>query len=361
MLHCNNRIIHEANIVCQVLRCKKVTLGLKTAKSCRKLRANQWKMRLKSLNIQLSVDVFYSDVFVLPLPAGHRFPMDKYRLLRERVSAELPRVTLHLPGLATDGILALAHHPGYVEALTTGTLPNLAQRAIGFPWSLEMVERSRRSAGATIAAARSALTNGVAVNLAGGTHHAGFESGGGYCCFNDIAVAARLMQSERRITRALVIDLDVHQGNGTAQILRGDDSVFTFSMHGEKNYPFRKEISDLDIALPDGTEDEHYLASLDSGLEQLAQRCQPDMIFYLAGADVYKADRLGKLSLSKQGILERDRRVFEFAANAYNRQLPVAVCMGGGYCPVLSDIVDIHFSTVQCAVDYFEQVTTNPK
>jgi acetoin utilization deacetylase AcuC-like enzyme len=301
------------------------------------------------------VDAFYSDEFVLPLPLGHRFPMDKYRLLRERVQAELPSVSLHLPGLATNGMLALAHHPSYIEALTMGTLPDLEQRAIGFPWSPEMVERSRRSAGATIDAARSALRNGVAVNLAGGTHHAGVSSGGGFCCFNDIVVAARLMQSERRISRAAVIDLDVHQGNGTAQILQNDDTIFTFSMHGEKNYPFRKETSDLDIALPDGANDELYLAHLDRGLEQLGERCQPDMIFYLAGADVYKGDRLGKLALSKEAIRARDLRVFEFAANAYNRRLPVTVCMGGGYCPTLSDIVDIHFSTVKCALDYFEQ------
>jgi acetoin utilization deacetylase AcuC-like enzyme len=283
--------------------------------------------------------------------------MDKYRLLRERVSAELPIVRLNLPGLATDGMLALAHHPAYIEALTTGTLPDLEQRAIGFPWSPEMVERSRRSAGATIDAARSALISGVSVNLAGGTHHAGFACGGGYCCFNDIAVAARLMQSERRIATAAVIDLDVHQGNGTAEILQNDETVFTFSMHGEKNYPFRKQKSDLDIGLPDGTGDEFYLESLEVGLQQLQRRSQPDIIFYLAGADVYEGDRLGKLALSKQAIKARDRRVFEFAASAYNRRLPVVVCMGGGYCPNVSDIVDIHFSTVQSALEYFEQAT----
>jgi acetoin utilization deacetylase AcuC-like enzyme len=280
--------------------------------------------------------------------------MDKYRLLREMIQARLPTVELLQPEAATDGVLALAHHPRYVEALTTGSLPVLAQKEIGFPWSLEMVERSRRSAGATIGAARVALQGDhISLNLAGGTHHAGFDFGGGFCCFNDIAVAARLMQAEKRIDTALVIDLDVHQGNGTAQILRTDDSIFTFSMHGEKNYPFRKETSDLDIALPDGTADDAYLAHLDQALENLKKLTKPDLIFFLAGADIYEHDRLGKLAVTKHGIARRDAQVFEFAASAYNAAIPVVVAMGGGYCPNMSDIVDIHFSTVNTALEFF--------
>jgi acetoin utilization deacetylase AcuC-like enzyme len=299
------------------------------------------------------VKAFYSDVFVLPLPPSHRFPMDKYRLLREAVAAELPTVTLLQPEAASDGVLALAHHPRYIYELTTGCLPLLAQKAIGFPWSPEMVERSRRSAGATICAARAALIDGVSLNLAGGTHHAEFDAGGGYCCFNDIAVAARLMQAEKRITTALVIDLDVHQGNGTAQILRADASVFTFSMHGEKNYPFRKELSDLDIGLANGTADGAYLSALDAALLTIVPLVNPDLIFFLAGADVFEGDRLGTLALSKTGIAKRDVKVFEFAANAYNKPVPVVVAMGGGYCPVISDIVDIHLSTVKTAFEFY--------
>jgi acetoin utilization deacetylase AcuC-like enzyme len=299
------------------------------------------------------VKAFYSDIFVLPLPSSHRFPMDKYRLLREAVTAHLPAVTLLQPEAASDGVLALAHHPNYIFELTTGCLPITAQKNIGFPWSPEMVERSRRSAGATIGAARAALVDGVGLNLAGGTHHAEFDAGGGYCCFNDIAVAARLMQAEKRIETALVIDLDVHQGNGTAQILRNDTSIFTFSMHGEKNYPFRKESSDLDIALPDGTVNETYLDALNIALQTIARLSKPDLIFFLAGSDVFEHDRLGKLSLTKVGIAQRDARVFEFAANAYNKMVPVVVAMGGGYCPVIGDIVDIHLSTVKTAFEFY--------
>jgi acetoin utilization deacetylase AcuC-like enzyme len=274
---------------------------------------------------------------------------------------ELPAISLLQPDAASDGVLALAHHPLYIQQLTMGCLPPLAQKAIGFPWSPEMVERSRRSAGATICAARAALSEGVSLNLAGGTHHAEFEAGGGYCCFNDIAVAARLMQAERKIKTALVIDLDVHQGNGTAQILRGDVSIFTFSMHGEKNYPFKKELSDMDVALPDGTTDDAYLDALENALQKLASFTKPDLIFFLAGADVFAHDRLGKLALSKAGIAARDRRVFEFAANAYNKAVPVAVAMGGGYCPVISDIVDIHLTTVKTALEFYTSHNLCPK
>jgi acetoin utilization deacetylase AcuC-like enzyme len=283
--------------------------------------------------------------------------MDKYRLLRESVAMELPDLELLQPEAATDGVLALAHHPRYIFELTTGCLPDSAQKAIGFPWSTQMVERSRRSAGATICAARAALVDGVSVNLAGGTHHAGFESGGGYCCFNDIAVAARLMQAERRIKTALVVDLDVHQGNGTAQILRDDPSIFTFSIHGAKNYPFTKEAGDLDVALADGTGDVAYLDALEKSLFTLACLQKPDLIFFLAGADVFINDRLGKLALSKAGIAQRDRRVFEFAATAYNAAVPVVVAMGGGYSPVITDIVEIHLNTVKIAFDFCNQAT----
>ena len=291
---------------------------------------------------------FYSDRFVLPLPEGHRFPMAKYRLLRERIAGALPAVSLLQPEAATDGVLALAHTPDWIERLGLGRLSALEQRAIGFPWSQEMVERSRRSVGATIAACRAAIEEGAAVNLAGGTHHAGPDRGEGFCCLNDVAVAARLMQAERRAHRVAIIDLDVHQGNGSAEILQRDASVFTLSIHGARNFPFRNRCSgDLDVDLPDGTGDAAYLDALDTALAQLAARFSPDFVIYLAGADVYAGDRLGRLSLTIEGVAARDRRVFAFARD---RGLPVAVAMGGGYCPDIDRIVDIHFGTVREAL-----------
>jgi acetoin utilization deacetylase AcuC-like enzyme len=304
------------------------------------------------------VKAFYSDLYVLPLPQGHRFPMAKYRLLRERIGRDLPGVSLHVPEPATDGVLALAHTPDWIERLSLGRLSAPEQRAIGFPWSPAMVERSRRSVGATIAACRAALDDGAAVNLAGGTHHAGPDRGEGYCCLNDVAVAARLMQAERRARRVAIVDLDVHQGNGSAEILRHDPSVFTLSMHGARNFPFRHRCDgDLDVDLPDGTGDAAYLDALDAALASLAARFEPDFVIYLAGADVYAGDRLGRLGLSIEGIGERDRRVFAFARA---RGLPVAVAMGGGYCPDIERTVDIHFATVRQARDHWTGAARAP-
>lgn len=291
---------------------------------------------------------FYSDRFVLPLPDGHRFPMGKYRRLRELVERELPQVVLAEPEPATDGVLALGHTPDWIERLSLGRLSALEQRSIGFPWSAAMVERSRRSVGATIAACRAAIADGASANLAGGTHHAGPERGEGFCCLNDVAVAARLMQAERRARRVAIVDLDVHQGNGTAEILRDDPSVFTLSIHGARNFPFRHRCEgDLDIGLPDGTTDDAYLEALDAALAALAARFAPDLLIYLAGADVYVGDRLGRLSLGLEGIAERDRRVFAFARAL---GLPVAVAMGGGYCPDVDQVARIHLATIREAV-----------
>jgi acetoin utilization deacetylase AcuC-like enzyme len=290
---------------------------------------------------------FYSDRFVLPLPAGHRFPMEKYRLLRERVAAALPDVVLSEPVPATDEMLAKAHAPDYIDRLVRGDLSRKEMQRIGFPWSPEMVERSRRSTGATIMACRAALRDRAAVNLAGGTHHAYADRGEGFCCFNDAIVAARQMQSEGRAGRIAVIDLDVHQGNGSAVIAHGDDSIFTLSIHGAENYPFEKEASDLDVELPDGTDDHDYLAALDDALSRLSDRFSPELVIYLAGADPYQDDRLGRLALTKQGLCERDKRVFSFADSL---GLPVAVAMAGGYARHIADTVDIHFQTVACAL-----------
>jgi acetoin utilization deacetylase AcuC-like enzyme len=291
---------------------------------------------------------FYSDHFVLPLPAGHRFPMEKYRLLRESAAAAHPCMVFEEAPAASDGVLALAHHPAYIRAVKSGELSALQQRQIGFPWSEQMVERSRRSAGATIAACRAALIDGVAVNLAGGTHHAYADHGAGFCIFNDAAIAARLMQAERRVSRVAVVDLDVHQGNGTASILALDDTVVTLSVHGAPNYPFEKVASDLDVALPDGTGDAVYLAALEQALAAMFSRFTPQLIIYLAGADPHEGDRLGRLKLSMAGLAARDRMVLGAAAQ---RGLPVAVAMAGGYGRNIADTVAVHLQTITMAAD----------
>ncbi len=292
---------------------------------------------------------FYSDRFVLPLPPGHRFPMRKYRMLREAVARDVTGVEFEEAPHTTDGVLALAHHPQYIHRVAAGALSAEEQRAIGFPWSPEMVERSRRSAGATIAACRAAFDDGVAVNLAGGTHHAHADRGEGFCVFNDAAIAARLMQAERRATRVAIVDLDVHQGNGTASILANDDSVFTLSLHGEHNYPFTKATSDLDVGLPDGCDDAAYLTRLDSALAELFSRFDPQLIIYLAGADPHEGDRLGRLKLTAEGLAARDRRVLD-AARA--RGLPVAIAMAGGYGKDIEDTVAVHLQTISIAATY---------
>ena len=296
------------------------------------------------------MQIHYSDHFVLPLPAGHRFPMHKYRLLRDAVAAELAPVRLVQAPAASDGELALVHEPAYVDAVLHGWLSDRQQREIGFPWSPEMAERARRSVGATIAAARCALAEGVSGNLAGGTHHASADQGSGFCVFNDVAVAARLMQAEwhrhhRQSLRVAVIDLDVHQGNGTAAIFADDPSVYTLSMHGEKNFPARKVASDHDIDLPDGCTDGPYLQALDGALERLWQRhgdAAPGLIFYIAGADPHEGDRLGRLKISAAGLAERDRRVL---LAARQRGVPVAISMGGGYGTVIEDTVAVQMQT----------------
>ena len=292
--------------------------------------------------------LFYTDVFVLPLPAGHRFPMEKYARLRAALlaSGDFSESDFHLPPAASDEELARAHDPEYITAVSCGELEISAQKAIGFPWSPGMVERSRRSAGATLAACRAAFADGVSANLAGGTHHAFRDRGEGFCVFNDAAVAARAMQAEGRAQRVLIVDCDVHQGNGTASILRGGDSIFTFSIHGARNFPFEKETSDLDIELPDGCNDDAYLLQLDHGLDTAFDLARPDLVIYLAGADPYHDDRLGRLALSFNGLAERDRRVF---GRCKSLGLPVAVAMAGGYARQIDDTVAIHAKTIRLA------------
>ncbi len=295
------------------------------------------------------MDLFYSDTFELPLPAGHRFPMAKYRRLRERVaeSGLLERNRLLIPVAATREELERVHDPEYVRRVFQGELDEREIRRIGFPWSARMVERSCRSSGASIAAARAALRDGIGINLAGGTHHAMPDSGGGYCVFNDVCVAARAVQAGweggPRVRKVLFVDLDVHQGNGTAAVARGDATLFAFSVHCNRNYPFRKTAGDLDIELEPGTGDEEYLAAVERGLDQILAVFQPDLAFYLAGADPWSGDRLGQFALSKEGLRQRDELVLDWLLGC---GIPVSVAMAGGYAPNVEDIVDIHLQTI---------------
>ncbi|MBP7393020.1 MAG: histone deacetylase [Zoogloea sp.] len=291
--------------------------------------------------------LFYADHFVLPLPPGHRFPMEKYAHLRERLAASghFGASDFHVPAAASDTEILRAHDAGYLQRIVRGTLDAHEARRIGFPWSEAMVERSRRSAGATLAACRAALDSGCAANLAGGTHHAFRDHGEGFCVFNDAAIAALAMRAEGRVERIAIIDCDVHQGNGTAAILANRPDCFTFSIHGARNYPFEKETSDLDVELPDGTGDVGYLDALDEALIPVFAS-QPRLVIYLAGADPFEDDRLGRLKLTKAGLAARDELVL---SECRRRDLPVAIAMAGGYARQIDDTVSIHAATIETA------------
>jgi len=287
--------------------------------------------------------------------------MPKYARLRDRVQAELTDIELLEPEPASDQLLALAHDTDYIERVITGQLTAKEQRTIGFPWSAQMVERSRRSVGATLGACLAASTEHVAVNLAGGTHHAMRDGGQGYCVFNDAAIATRFLQHRREDTgkpRVAIVDLDVHQGNGTASILAGDDATFTLSIHCESNFPFRKERSDLDIGLADGTGDAEYLDALERALELLRASFEPEFVIYLAGADAHAGDRLGRLKLSTAGMAKRDERVFAFAREL---SIPIAVAMAGGYGHDIEQTVAVHFNTVRAATESWRTSQRHPK
>jgi acetoin utilization deacetylase AcuC-like enzyme len=304
--------------------------------------------------------VFYSDHFVLPLPESHRFPMVKYSMLRERVARDgiCGPGELSTPRAVTDREILRAHAPGYLKRVVSGTLTQKEMRRIGFPWSERMVERSRRASGGTLSACLAALDEGFAANLAGGTHHAFSNKGEGYCVFNDSAIAARAVQAAGRVERVVVIDTDVHQGNGTAAILCGDPTVYTFSIHGAKNFPFNKEESDLDAPLPDGADDTVFLATLESGLQAALDAADADLAIYLAGADPFEGDRLGRLSVTKAGLAERDRIVLE---TCRERGIPVAVTMAGGYAREVEDTVDIHFQSIRRTADLLESTAAGTK
>jgi acetoin utilization deacetylase AcuC-like enzyme len=304
--------------------------------------------------------VFFCDRFSIPLPPGHTFPMAKYRQLAERVrsSGLIQPEDLVCPPPATDEDILRVHTPDYLKRLETGGLTKSEVRRIGLPWSPELVLRARHSAAATIAACRAALAEGAAVNLGGGTHHAYPDHGQGYCLFNDAAIAVRAVQAQARARRALIVDCDVHQGNGTAAIFRDDPKVFTFSIHGANNFPLRKEASDIDVALPDGTGDADYLKALREGLERAFSMAEAELVVYLSGADAYEGDRFGRLALSRQGLAERDRTVLAFCRDY---RLPVAVAMAGGYAPEIEEIVEIHFQTVAAVRDHLQSLVRSDR
>jgi len=295
------------------------------------------------------VKAFSTDRLSLPLPAGHRFPAEKYVRLREVIesSPEFAEVELCFPEAASEAQLRLVHTPEYVAAVLSGTLTERQVRRIGLPWSPELVERSRRSVGGTLAACQAALIEGRAIHLGGGTHHAFPDHGAGYCVFNDVAVAVRHLRQQGLAARSLILDLDVHQGDGTAAIFAGDPSVYTCSLHGEGNFPFHKQIGDLDLAFPSGTQDALYLETLGRLLQEVLDASRPDLVVYLAGADPFEGDTLGRLSLTKDGLRQRDRWVLE---GCRSRRLPVAIALGGGYARDIEDTVDIHLNTLRQAL-----------
>jgi len=298
------------------------------------------------------VKIAWHPSYAHPLPEGHRFPMIKYELIPEQLLHEglIRSDYLFAPEPLNEELVLLTHDPGYWEQLRDLTLPAKEQRRIGFPLTAQLVERELRIAQGSVEGALYAQQYGIAFNVAGGTHHAGSSWGEGFCLLNDQAIAANYLLSRGLAKRILIIDLDVHQGNGTAEIFYGQPGVFTFSMHGEKNFPFRKERSDLDIALEDGCEDDEFLTRLAIALKGLLRE-KPDFVFYLSGVDVLESDSLGKLALTKFGCRERDRLVFRFCKD---NGLPVQVSMGGGYSPDIKDIVDAHCNTFKTGLDIFE-------
>ena len=298
--------------------------------------------------------VYYTDTFPIPLPENHSFPKDKYYLLRKRVSERLgdKPIELQIPGISSVESSLRAHDSEYVRRLFEGELTDKEIRRVGLPWSPQIVKRTRYSVGATIAACRAAISDGVAVNLGGGTHHAFRDHGQGFCWLNDSVIAARAMQAEGLAENIMVVDCDVHQGDGTAAITRDDPTIFTFSIHGKNNFPYHKETSVLDIEMENGTDDRTYLDALENGLTACLGKFKADLVIYLAGADPYRKDRYGRLSLTKVGLTQRDRLVL---GRLKENGLPVAITMAGGYAPDIQDIIDIHFKTIEIALKCYDK------
>jgi acetoin utilization deacetylase AcuC-like enzyme len=301
------------------------------------------------ISIKSGLRAFYCDTFRIPLPVGHRFPQEKYRLTREILCSEgwIDPESLIIPPPATDEQILRVHTSEYLNKIKTGQLSIQEQKRLGFPWSPELLVRSRHSVGGTIQASIHALEEKIAVHLAGGTHHAFPDHGEGFCLLNDVAIAAReLLDNNYGNKKILIIDCDVHQGNGTASIFEFDDRVFTYSIHAEKNFPFRKHPSDIDIGLPDGTGDEAYLIQLERTLTIVFDLVTPDFVFYLAGADPYQDDRLGRLALTKTGLALRDRFVIK---HCHQFRFPLAIVLSGGYGKNITDTAQIHAQTIRIA------------
>ena len=296
--------------------------------------------------------VAYDPIYAHSLPPGHRFPMLKYELIPEQLIHEgtITKENLFSPQSLEEDIILLTHDPDYWYQLRDLTLPPKEQRRTGFPLSARLIEREIRIAKGTIDGCNYAFDYGIAFNVAGGTHHAGTNWGEGFCLLNDQAIASNYLLNNRLLSSILIIDLDVHQGNGTAQIFENEPRVFTFSMHGANNFPYRKERSDLDIPLQDGTGDKEYLGILNTTLPKLIDQQKPDFIFYLSGVDILSTDKLGKLALSKEACKERDRFVLE---QCRKHNIPVQVSMGGGYSADIKDIVDAHCNTYRLAHDLY--------
>jgi acetoin utilization deacetylase AcuC-like enzyme len=291
--------------------------------------------------------------YTIPLPPGHRFPIEKYTRLRDEVLGRglVAHSRLHEPARIDRDSLGLVHTDGYVDGFTNGTLDGADLRRIGFPWSPALVERAYRAVGGTCLAAESALSFGVTINLAGGTHHAFADRGEGFCVFNDVAVAIRTLLRDGRIKRAAVIDLDVHQGNGTHAIFAGDERVYTFSMHARRNYPFHKIGGRRDIDIEDGTRDNEYLRQLAAALPSVLAESAPDLVIYLAGADPHEGDRLGRLRLTLDGLARRDAMVLEACREV---GIPVAITIAGGYGHDAATTVEAHVRTVALARDFVD-------
>jgi acetoin utilization deacetylase AcuC-like enzyme len=298
------------------------------------------------------LNVAFHACYAHPLPEGHRFPMLKYELIPEQLCHEGTLSMEHFfsPGICTDEDLLLTHDPLYLHKLHHQQLSPSEQRKIGFPQSPELTNRELVITRGTIECCRHARENGIAMNVAGGTHHAFADRGEGFCLLNDMAVAANVLLKDEPALQLLIIDLDVHQGNGTAKIFEREPRVFTFSMHGKNNYPFHKEKSDLDIELPDGTDDDRYLDLLAKNLDTILSKMRPDLAFYLSGVDILDSDRFGKLRVSLEGCKQRDRMVFE---QLRIRGIPCVVAMGGGYSPDIRRIVEAHCNTFRTAKDVF--------
>jgi len=297
------------------------------------------------------IDFWSSAAFPVPLPVGHRFPIAKYALLRDAVLAEglATPATLHEPARLSRADARHTHDEAYLVRLEQGAMPVAEQRKLGFPWSPALVERSLRAAGGTAEAAEAALERGVAMNLAGGTHHAFASHGEGYCVLNDVVIAWRTLRDAGRLRRAAVIDLDVHQGNGTHELCAADPDVYTFSMHGRRNYPFRKVPGRLDVELDDGTGDGAYLDLLAEALPRVLREARPDIAFYLAGADPHEGDALGRLALTFDGLARRDRMVLQACREI---GIPVCIVIAGGYGRDVRDTVKVHVNTARMACDF---------